>query len=605
MRTVQLTALAFILGGCAGVRIGGTFPGVSETSSEVGYAGLGSYLEDRTGGVIRRNVADTTFMATHARFSWDPFDKRRLLTPLHVEPDSIQNLFTLDERRFASGAADFLSAAYASYRTLPFDVTKQSHVRPYRSPAAWGSLLYPPVRSLREPIEFYSRDFSHRDTAGISGSAYFDPEFQISLDRETGTELTSGNSLRALFNGEESFPEKIRLVSQARRFLYVAVMTIVADETGRDLIRVLIDRKRAGVDVRLIIDDFYTFSVSNYAVGVLEEAGIPVARVADKRLDQADRMFHDKFWIRDGEEAIIGGMNVLDYENESNGFNFMNRDTDLLVKGPAVTGLLERYVQLWTRYDRSETSITAVDSICRSNRAAERRTGLRGEEHYAEWLRDPARRMQGICRTAVQGDGAEPQRIASHLIRYLEASRASCFITSPEVEIDLGGPAESPISVLSRTLIGKLTVPGYRGVYITNGTDGALGESTAFLRSRVKDAQLMGAPLWEEIITPLIDQSGRDVCRRVRFELAPLVDAGLHGYLYMNYMHAKEFYFDRLLVGIGSWNFDSFSAENNHECMIFCLDESLCRQIERRLVLDMVNSVPVIPRREFVVIEPR
>jgi phosphatidylserine/phosphatidylglycerophosphate/cardiolipin synthase-like enzyme len=604
MRTVSLLALACMICGCAGIRAGGTFSGPSESSAEVGYPQLADYLEQRTGGLIRRHAADSSFMAMHVRFSWDPFDKKRLLTPLSVEPDSIQNLFVLDEARFAAGSPDFLSAAYSAYRALPFDPGKQGHVRPYRCPAAWGSLIYPPLRSLARPNGFYVREFTPRDTSGISGSAYFDPEFQKGLDRETGTELTGGNTLRALFNGAESFPEKIRLASEARRFLYVAVMTIVADETGRDLIRVLVDRKRAGVDVRLIIDDFYTFSVSNFAVGVLEEAGIPVARVADKRLNQADRMFHDKFWIRDGEEAIIGGMNVLDYENESNGFNFMNRDTDLLVKGPAVTGLLERYVQLWTRYDKSGISVTAADSVCRSNREAEHRAGLRGEEHYAEWLRDPARRMQGICRTAVQGDGAEPQRIATHLIRYLEASRSSCFITSPEVEVDLGGPADSPIAVLSRTLIGKLTVPGYRGAYITNGTDGALGESTAFLRGRVKDAQLMGAPLWEEIITPLIDQSGRDVSRRVRFELAPLVDAGLRGYQYMNYMHAKEFYFDRLLVGIGSWNFDSYSAENNHECMIFSLDESLCRQIERRLVMDMVNAVPVIPSQELRLVEP-
>ena len=32
----------------------------------------------------------------------------------------------------------------------------------------------------------------------------------------------------------------------------------------------MIERKRAGVDVRVIVDDFYTFSISSFAIGILE-----------------------------------------------------------------------------------------------------------------------------------------------------------------------------------------------------------------------------------------------------------------------------------------------------------------------------------------------
>jgi phosphatidylserine/phosphatidylglycerophosphate/cardiolipin synthase-like enzyme len=69
----------------------------------------------------------------------------------------------------------------------------------------------------------------------------------------------------------------------------------------------------------------------------------------------------------------------------------------------------------------------------------------------------------------------------------------------------------------------------------------------------------------------------------------------LLAYQYCNYVHAKEFYFDRTLTGISSWNFDKFSASNNHESAIFCLDNSLRLQMEKQMVLDMINSVPVIP----------
>jgi hypothetical protein len=185
-----------------------------------------------------------------------------------------------------------------------------------------------------------------------------------------------------------------------------------------------------------------------------------------------------------------------------------------------------------------------------------------------------------------------------------EVSRCPCggqtrdtdvLIRGPGVEFGLGNATPTSVDILARVMSDKVRHPGFYAACITNGTDGALGESTVFLRSRVKDSQTVGDPLWEDIMTPLIDQGGREVSRDVRRVLNPLVEAGLHGFRYFNYVHAKEFYFDRLLVGIGSWNFDLYSAENNHECAIFCLDESLQRQMERQLVLDMVNSTPIVP----------
>lgn len=425
-------------------------------------------------------------------------------------------------------------------------------------------------------------------------STYFDPEFQKQLDQETQTELTYGNTLRALFNGVESYPEKLRLTIQAKKFLYVAVMTMVADETGRELVRNMVNAKRAGVDVRLITEGFYTFSISNYCVGVLEREGIPVVRVDDKSLSQLNRMFHNKIWIRDGEEAILGGMNVLDYENKSDGFNFLNRDTDILVQGPAVTSLLESFIKLWRMYDTDNRPIALGEYTLATKLAAERAAGVRGSKNYARWLENPETRMNGICRTAVQGNNAEPQKIVMLLLRYLEAARRSFYMTSPEIEFDLDRKIEYP-DMLADLMRKKASNPDFHLAYVTNGFDGGVGESSAFIRSRVHDAKVVGERFWEDMLTPLVDEEGRDVNRRVRREIRPLIQAGAHGFQYFNYIHAKEFYFDRLLVGIGSWNFDGYSSNNNHEAAIFCLDENLRVQMEYHMVLDMVNSIPIIP----------
>ena len=142
----------------------------------------------------------------------------------------------------------------------------------------------------------YHTQFSENFDPNKAESIYFNPEFQQQLDQETQTTLTYGNELQALFNGEESYPEKLRLTSEAKKILYVAVMSFVADDSGRELVKNLVNAKRAGVDVRLITEGFYTFSISNFCVGILEREGIPVLRVDDKSLDKLNRMFHDKFW---------------------------------------------------------------------------------------------------------------------------------------------------------------------------------------------------------------------------------------------------------------------------------------------------------------------
>jgi phosphatidylserine/phosphatidylglycerophosphate/cardiolipin synthase-like enzyme len=574
---------------------GGTFPGTLESPRRVSLNELARYYSERTNDLVRYNPQSTIPVDTMMTFVWDPYYKKRILPISKLRIDQLQELFELDQQRFVSGSgqADFISAVNTYYRLQPFDHKTQMYKRPYRYLNVWGSLFYPPLKQLTQSLSFYHSGFSDDFDSKMVSSTYFDAEFQKQLDRETQTELTYGNKLRLLFNGSESYPEKLRLIDESKKFLYVAVMTLIADQTGREMIRRMVNAKRAGVDVRVITEGLYAFSLSNYAIGVLEREGIPVVRVDDKTLSQLNRMFHNKIWIRDGEEAILGGMNILNYQNKSDGFNFFNRDTDILVEGPAVTSLLESFVTLWKTYDIQNRPIALGEYTLATRLAVERANAVRGSENYERWLGNPETRMNGICRTAVQGNNAEPQKIVMLLLRYLEAAQRSFYVTSPEIEFDLERKIEY-IDILAEMMRKKAADPNFYLAYITNGFDGGLGEKSIFIRRSVQDANLVGEHFWVDMLTPLVDEDGREVNRRVRNVIRPLVKAGVHGFQYFNYIHAKEFYFDRLLVGIGSWNFDGFSANNNHECAIFCLDENLRQQIEERLVLDMVNSVPII-----------
>ncbi len=595
----KIFILCGLAASCASFRCGGTYPGTTESSNQVSFAELSEYYTAHSKGLIKPTVVGEDSLYRGMKFVWDPYYKKRGLSISGHTIAGIQALFKLDEKRFVSesGQKDFLSASYNFYRKQSFDERNQTYERTYRFLNVWGSLFFPPIKKLKQPLSFYQKEFSDDFDSKTVNSRYFDPEFQKQLDGETQTELTYGNKLRALFNGTESYPEKLRLTREAKKFLYVAVMTLVADGTGRPLIRNMVNAKRAGVDVRVMTEGLYAGSISNYAIGVLEREGVPVVRVDEKTLSQLNRVFHNKFWIRDGEEAILGGMNVLSYQNNSDGFNFLNRDTDILVEGPAVTSLLDSFVKLWKKYDTQLRSISLGEYTLATNLAAERAAGVRGSENYARWLGNPDTRMNGICRTAVQGNNAEPQKNVMLLIRYLEAAQNSFYISTPENEFELERKLEYE-DIFAQLIKDKASDPDFFVSYIANGFDGGLGEKGIFLRSTVQDANLIGDSYLVHMLTPMVDEDGRHVSRAVRTTMEPLVKAGVNGFQYFNYIHAKQFYFDRLLVGIGSWNFDGYSANNNHECMIFCLDEQLRLQMENQIVLDMINSVPIIPDSE-------
>lgn len=588
--------LCFGITACRNFNVGGTYPGIIENPKKISDDELKQYYTVHTNGLIKYNLKHSKDSVNSINFAWDPYHKKRIFPLSNINVELLQDLFEFDTERFVreSGTKDFISAVHQFYSRCYFNPKTQTHDRPYRYLSCWGSLFFPPIKKLKHPLIFYHAGFSADFDPKKVTSVYFDPEFQKQLDKETQTELTYGNELRALFNGVESYPEKLRLISEAKSFLYVAVMSIICDETGQELVRKMVNAKRAGVDVRLITEGFYTFSISNFCIGVLETEGIPVVRVDDKTLERFDRMFHNKIWIRDGEEAILGGMNVLNYQNKSSGFNFLNRDTDILVRGPAVTSILGSFINLWKKYDKENRSIALAETTLVHRLTEEKSRGFRGSENYAIWLGNPETRMNGICRTAIQGNNAEPQNIATLLLRYLEGAKQSFYMTSPEIEFDLDRVMPERIDKLARLMYEKARSPGFYLAYITNGIDGGLGESNAFMRSRLKDSQKIEETFWGNMLTPMIDKEDREVNLRVRKAILPLIQAGMHGYQYFNYIHAKEFFFDRLLVGIGSWNFDGYSADNNHESAIFCLDEKLRLQIEKQMVLDMINSVPII-----------
>lgn len=134
-------------------------------------------------------------------------------------------------------------------------------------------------------------------------------------------EGTSGN-LEILFTGPS--PRDHRMVDRLRTLIESADETLWCawyDVGYEPIADALIERHRAGVDVRIVTDDRYK---TRAALAQCKAAGIPFV------LDSSNALMHNKFCIVDGHTVWTGSTNI-----SSSGF-FKNNNNALVIPSQAI-----------------------------------------------------------------------------------------------------------------------------------------------------------------------------------------------------------------------------------------------------------------------------
>ena len=126
---------------------------------------------------------------------------------------------------------------------------------------------------------------------------------------------SSDNDIRLKLDGEEGFAAIHDLVRSARRTLWIETFIWHNDATGIALAKALRDRKRAGVDVRVILDTFGSrhWDSDRAVTTIMTDAGIPVRLYNRNLVRSADlHLTHRKLYLADGQRGLTGGMNIGD-----------------------------------------------------------------------------------------------------------------------------------------------------------------------------------------------------------------------------------------------------------------------------------------------------
>lgn len=176
-------------------------------------------------------------------------------------------------------------------------------------------------------------------------SLFTEGGFTAELEALCGAPFRPGNRVTPLIDGPASFGERERLISGARKSVYMMVWGYYDDQTGERTRDLLIAGKNRGLDVKVMVDGNISNFIGMASLKMMEDAGIEVSRFHDPAR-KYDGM-HAKLLVVDGEYAITGGMNVGDKYSHLNPEAHHWRDTDVLFTGPAADDAARIFAASW------------------------------------------------------------------------------------------------------------------------------------------------------------------------------------------------------------------------------------------------------------------
>jgi cardiolipin synthase C len=398
-------------------------------------------------------------------------------------------------------------------------------------------------------------------------------------------------ALRLFSDNTEAWVERWRLLEGAKKSIDVSYFILHEDVFGLSFLGHLLERARAGIRVRIVLDGFGT-AISREILGnawleelaAVETVQLRTYRPIWRRWTEALLTLrpsalvaseHDKIIVVDGKRSLVGGRNIgVEYFSDPSRVRDAFKDLDIRIDSESIGRALSRAFE--AQLDVETDMAPAVLGTDRRDAVL-----LAVYRAMADWLRgrevqesglDPAWIQQLRSSVKLRGKLREPEpapvraetrivdsrprfnspddAITEALQRLARASRKSMFVQTPYV-------------VLSEEGVKVLEEAAGRGVVITILTNSPVSSDNAL-------SQAFFLEQWPKLLA--------------RVPTLRLFVAGQE-----HNLHAKAVTFDGQAALIGTYNLDPMSMAFNSEVMaaswspdVVALTESAARRaIER------------------------
>lgn len=447
------------------------------------------------------------------------------------------------------------------------------------------------------------------------------PEVQSALDTLTKTPETM-NTATLLHLGENSFPVRQKLISEAKNYIFVDVPYWHYDTTGSDMLHRILEKPKenSNFDLRVIqdwispIEDMKKGSSKVHAMlkdHVLLWNSPTWQRDFSYNLKQ--HHLHDKMLIVDGEKLIVGGMNMAD-EYLQGGLNAVGwHDTDVLLEGPAAQIATADFLKVW-----------------------QLGTYLKSDAHFPPWKKEANLALQSFF----YGD------VEDHDFQTIEPQGSSDDNNGPslvtqKVHIDIND------LLANKTYFPQLAQPASNAVPVrliydnemvdtdTSGTHLSKTQATIqYLLSKSQKTAWFFMPYLtpDKEMMDILTEAAKRIQVRIITNSYNSWDTSKNGYVAQlshypdflkagidlyewkghsqlialeqtgcqvtnwpgNTLHSKIALFDGSVVMVGSNNMNNQSLRDNNETMALINDEGFAQQVAGIFNKDMVNKATFV-----------
>ena len=355
-------------------------------------------------------------------------------------------------------------------------------------------------------------------------------ELASMLLQDLGNPLTGNNKVKLLLNGEEKFPEMLKAIQEASHHIHLEYYIYEYDEIGSQIIELLIQKAKEGVEVRFIYDDFGSPSIKKKTEKEMQNAGIEIFPFHKVRFyllaNRINYRNHRKIVVIDGCTAFVGGINVSDKYINNGKQKMYWRDTHIRLDGPAVYYLQYLFFTDWS-------FSCGREFVMSSSYFPTISTGLHNS----------------YVQVAASGPDSYQPSVMYAILQAINLAKEEVLITTPYFI-----PGDSIMDALRIAALSglkvKLLVPG------------------------ICDSKVVNA------------------ASQSNFTL--LLQAGVEIYLYQKgFVHAKTLVTDRKLFIVGTANMDHRSFELNFEVNTIIYDTDIAEQMRIVFINDLKNSKQV------------
>lgn len=348
--------------------------------------------------------------------------------------------------------------------------------------------------------------------------------------KNSASEVTMNNSIKLYTKGEEKFTDLFQDIRKAKKHIHLEYYIVKNDELGKQLMSLLIEKAKEGVEVRFLMDAFGSrFMIRSKKVKELKAVGGKVGVFFASKIPLINMKVnfrnHRKMVIIGGKIGYIGGFNV---GNEYLGLDERMgnwRDNHLRIEGSAVDSLQLRFLLDWRT-----TNTEQVENFESSFVFQEDKDGQ-------------------TVQIVASGPDQEWEQIKYGYLKMINSAKESIYIQTPYFVPDDSMLEALKIAALSGIDV-KIMIPDKPDhMFVYWATYSYLGE---------------------------------------------VINAGGKGYLYNNgFLHSKTIIVDGKIASVGSANIDVRSFKLNFEANAFVYDHDFAGELRKEFDKDLEVSLLV------------